>query len=86
MSRLQHLVQQFPLIAVGCKAEFLQKFAILCNSLETRPGLKLLKLRITLRGSAPQKLMYWLCFSKRVDLAFKVFCIAMVNFALLHGY
>ena len=39
----------------------------------------LLKLPVILGGSAPPKFLYWLCFSKCIDLAFKVFCIAMVN-------
>ena len=46
----------------------------------------LLKLLIILGGFAPQKFFYWICFSKSIDLAFKVFCIAMMNFALLYGY
>ena len=29
---------------------------------------------------------FCICFSKCIDFAFKVFCIAMVNFALLHDY
>ena len=37
-------------------------------------------------GLSPQKFLYWLCFSKFIDLAFKVFCIAKVNFAPLHVY
>ena len=44
-----------------------------------------------LRGPEPTLLkllifFYWLSLSKYIDLAFKVFCIAMDDFALLHGY
>ena len=37
-------------------------------------------------GLSPQKILNWLCFSKDIGLAFKVFCIALVNFVLLYGY
>ena len=36
-------------------------------------------------GSAPLKSLYWPCFSKCIDLASKVFCIAMINYSLLYG-
>ena len=36
-------------------------------------------------GSAPLKIVHWPSFSKFIDLAFKVFSITIINYALLHG-
>ena len=43
----------------------------------------MLSLLFILAGSA---LNNWPCSSKYIDLVPKVFCIAMINYALLHGY
>ena len=46
----------------------------------------LLELQSTMGGFCPPPIfIYWL-FSKCIDLASKVFCMAMVNIAMLHGY
>ena len=41
---------------------------------------------ITLGGSAPLKTLALALLSKFIDLASKVFSIAMINYALLRGY
>ena len=36
-------------------------------------------------GSAPYNFLHWPCFSKCIDLASNMFCIAMINYLLLYG-
>ena len=45
----------------------------------------LLKLPFILGASAPLKILALALLSKCIDIASKVFCIAMINYSLLHS-
>ena len=49
-------------------------------------GASFVKGTVHLGGSAPYKFLHWSCTSKFIDLALKVFCIALINYAQLYGY
>ena len=46
----------------------------------------LIKITVHFWRTQPPKCLRWLCYTVCIDLAFKVFSIAMINFALLRGY
>ena len=51
-----------------------------------RGGAPLVKIIDHFGGSASLEFLHWPYFSKFIDLASKVFSIAMINYSLLRGY